>query len=66
LRNTHAAWTRKKKFRVIYYLPGVSVPIKTFKNEESHHIQELNKLVNRDAATSERVNKEVDNKKLLF
>jgi hypothetical protein len=56
----------QEKFRVIYYLPGVSVPSKTFRNEDTHHIQELNKLVARDVATSERANKEVDNKKLLF
>jgi hypothetical protein len=39
-------------------------------NEDTHHIQELNKLVDRDVTeekiTSERANKEVDNKKLLF
>jgi hypothetical protein len=29
----------------LLYLPGVSVPSKTFRNEETNHIQELNKMV---------------------
>jgi hypothetical protein len=71
LRNTHAAWTRKKNSGLsIIYQGSQSLSRLLEINEETHHIQELNKLVDRDAAegkiTSERANKEVDNKKLLF